>query len=101
LQEKRENNMKWMNESQTIWNYVRPIFHNFTSPFRGLTIDKNTKLKDSETIVEVLADHYEKHFTSPEYNRLNFAHSQSIGDYEMIGKTTELFFGNDQIRGGC
>lgn len=86
LQEKRESDMKWMKESQNIWKYVRPIFHNFSPPFRGLTIDKNTKLKDPVTIVEALADHYEKHFASPEYDKLNFAHNQSVGDYEMIGK---------------
>ncbi len=90
MQQKRENNIKWMNEKQNIWKYAKPIFHAFSPPFRRITIDKDNKEKNPERIVDMFADDYEKHFAAPFHDILNPAHSQSIKVYEEMAEIPNL-----------
>ncbi|CAF3344273.1 unnamed protein product [Rotaria socialis] len=90
LQKQCEKKLSWMNENQNIWKYVKPIFHTFTPPFRGLTLQNNNKEMNPNKIVEILADHYEKHFAAPSYNRSNNAHVHSMCIYEEIASTPDL-----------
>ncbi|CAF4194733.1 unnamed protein product [Rotaria magnacalcarata] len=90
LQKQCEKKLSWMNENQNIWKYVKPIFHTFTSPFRGLTLENNNNEMNPNKIVEILADHYEKHFETPSYNRSNNAHRHSMCIYEEIASTPDL-----------
>ncbi|CAF3134858.1 unnamed protein product, partial [Rotaria sp. Silwood2] len=79
-----------MNENQNIWKYVKPIFHTFSPPFRGLTLDNNDRETNPDKIVELLADHYEKHFEVPSYDRANLAHVHSMSAYKEIASTPDL-----------
>lgn len=93
LDERRENQTKWMNERQNIWKYVKPTFHNFSPPFHGLTSDKGTIIKNPHIIVESLADYYEKHFASPQHDMTNPSHLRSLYEYKEIENTPDLSLG--------
>jgi hypothetical protein len=56
--------IEWIRKDHNIWKFTRPIFQAYSPPFRGLTLN-SVKVKQSEKIVEILANHYEKHFDDP------------------------------------
>ena len=96
LQRKREEKLIWLNEGQNIWKYVKPVFHSFSPPFHGLTTVNKIKEKDPKMVVEMLAEHYEKHFSMPLYNSRNPTHVQAVNTYENIGR--EPYYPLEQIR---
>jgi hypothetical protein len=96
LQQKRENNLKWIREEQNIWKYVKPIFHTFSPPFRGLKIYNDMKESRPEEIVKLLADYYEKHFAEPCYDKTNPTHINSLKIYDEIALVPNISL--DQIK---
>ena len=90
LQEKREKNLNWMRKNQNMWKYVKPLFHTFAPPFRGLTTDDNSRETRPEVIVEMLANHYEKHFATPNYDIYNPMHIHALEVYDEIASLPEL-----------
>jgi len=73
MQSKREKKIEWITKEHNIWNFVKPQFHAYTPPFRGLTLG-NEKIKDEKKIVEILANFFENHFTEPDFNNKNVKH---------------------------
>ena len=56
-------------------------------PFRGLTNENKLKITDPKAIVNLLADHYEKHFAAPKEDESNLAHRQAMETYERLRAT--------------
>ncbi|CAF4682758.1 unnamed protein product, partial [Rotaria sp. Silwood2] len=73
----RENKLKFIRSENNIWKFVNKSFKKYSPPFRGLKTS-NGIIKDSEEIVEILADHYEKHFSLPITDLNNSHHSKSL-----------------------
>lgn len=71
IQERRAEQLSWIQKDFNIWKYVKPIFHTHSPPFRGLTLSNNCSETNPAKIVEQLADHFERHFSSPEYDESN------------------------------
>ncbi|CAF2113918.1 unnamed protein product [Rotaria magnacalcarata] len=80
---KMEQKTKYMMHDQNIWKFAKPSFHCVTTPFRGLKYG-NEKINDSEKIVEILANHYERHISESDFDMDNIAHTESIINYNQI-----------------
>ena len=86
-----------MTRNQNIWKYVKPIFHTFSPPFHGLTTDDNSRETRPEKIVEVLANHYEKHFAAPAYDMYNPMHIRALEVYDEIALLPDLSLGQIKL----
>jgi hypothetical protein len=84
LQTKQEMKKDWIKEKQNIWKYAKPIFNTFSPPFKGLTVDDGRKITDPEEITSMLADHYERHFAPPEFDKSNPAHINFITQFNEL-----------------
>ncbi|CAF1548972.1 unnamed protein product [Adineta ricciae] len=69
---RRENN---------IWKHVSPTFRPFAPPFKGIQTEYDKKT-DPKQIVNMLADHYEKHFANPQHDTSNKLHQEAIDIFE-------------------
>jgi hypothetical protein len=88
-QKQRENQTNWFSHGNNIWKLVRPIFHPYSPAFSGLTIDKD-RIKNPQTIVDTLANHYEKHFESPMHDHRIPEHVEAIEEYQRISNLPNL-----------
>ncbi|CAM4820308.1 unnamed protein product [Rotaria magnacalcarata] len=86
---KMEQKTKYMMHDQNIWKFAKPSFHCVTTPFRGLKYG-NEKINDSEKIVEILANHYERHISESDFDMDNIAHTESIINYNHIKYTPNI-----------
>ncbi|CAF3343542.1 unnamed protein product, partial [Rotaria sp. Silwood2] len=89
LKQKFENKFEWIKKDNNIWKFTRPIFHAFTPPFRGITTN-DEKIKQPKKIVDLLADHYEKHFDEPEPDNNNLFHCEYLSIYDKISRAPTL-----------
>ncbi|CAF2747679.1 unnamed protein product [Rotaria sp. Silwood2] len=83
LQSKKEQKMNWVTHGNNIWKFVKPSFHSFTPPFRGIT-SGNNKITDKEEIVGILANYFENHFAEPKFDDNNNEHLQAIEKFKQI-----------------
>ncbi|CAF1627379.1 unnamed protein product, partial [Rotaria sp. Silwood1] len=81
--------LEWIKKDNNIWKFTRPIFHVFTPPFRGITTN-DEKIKQPRKIVDLLADHYEKHFDEPEPDNNNPFHFECLSIYDKISRAPTL-----------
>ncbi|CAF1151065.1 unnamed protein product [Adineta steineri] len=89
LNSKQEQKLKWVAEGNNVWTFVKPHFHAFTPPFRGLTIGSE-KITDGNKIVETLANYFETHFKKPQHDNNNNEHVQSVEIFENIEYTPNI-----------
>ena len=75
--------MKWISNRYNIWKFIRPTFHAFSPPFRGLNINSE-RIKDPKVIVEKLGNHYEQHFSEPTSVENNPVHQKYLNIYNKI-----------------
>ncbi|CAF3260297.1 unnamed protein product, partial [Rotaria sp. Silwood2] len=94
--QKYEKKMEWIKKDQNIWKIATPIFHSYSPPFRGLNVN-NIIIKDPETIVDILANHYEKHFADPQHDENNIVHQKCISIYEQLGYMPNIPLDNISI----
>jgi hypothetical protein len=74
-----------MAKDQNIWKVVKPSFHSFTPPFRGLSdVNNKSKIINSQEIVDTVANYFENHFKEPEHNMNNPIHIEQIEAYKQI-----------------
>ncbi|CAF3716351.1 unnamed protein product [Rotaria sp. Silwood1] len=81
--QKYESKREWILKDQNIWNFVRPTFHSFSPPFRGLTVN-SVIMKNPKDIVDTLANHYERHFAEPTPDMNNVIQQKYISIYDKI-----------------
>ncbi|CAF2985277.1 unnamed protein product [Rotaria sp. Silwood2] len=88
-QQKYESKRKWILKDQNIWNFVRPTFHSFSPPFRGLTVN-SVIMKNPKDIVDTLANHYERHFAEPTPDMNNVIQQKYISIYDKIALLSNI-----------
>ncbi|CAF3291452.1 unnamed protein product [Rotaria socialis] len=84
MKHKYEKRLELIKKDQNIWKIATPIFHLYSPPFRGLNVN-NTIIKETASIVEILANHYEKHFAEHQHDENNIVHQKCISIYEQLG----------------
>lgn len=89
LQQKRERKAAWLDEGKNLWRSVKNTFRPFAPPFKGITT-KDGKETDARKIVDILADHYEKHFESPAFDESNVFHKEAISAYMNLDYTPNI-----------
>lgn len=82
-QQQREKRITWIKDGQNIWKHVKPTFQPFAPSFRGLS-SGSVRTTDPKEIVNILADHYEKHFEEPKHDESNPIHLESITIFENL-----------------
>ncbi|CAF4980711.1 unnamed protein product, partial [Rotaria sp. Silwood1] len=88
--------MEWIKKDQNIWKIATPIFHSYSPSFRGpKVLDKI--IHDPESIVDTLANHYEKHFAEPQHDENNIVHQRCILFYEQLGYMPNIPIDNISI----
>ncbi|CAF1681552.1 unnamed protein product [Rotaria magnacalcarata] len=83
LQKQKENKLKDMKINNNVWSYVKNTFRSYSPAFKGLTTS-NGIIKDNKDIVNILANHYEKHFEQPIYDLNNPYYIECINAYKEI-----------------
>jgi len=83
LQERREKHMSRLTQGQNIWSIVRNTFRPFSTSFRGIKTTNGIE-KDPQSIVNLLGNFFENHFSLPQHNPDNIIHTCSIIAYEQI-----------------
>ncbi|CAF2955105.1 unnamed protein product [Rotaria sp. Silwood2] len=83
IQQNYESKREWILKDQNIWKFVRPTFHSFSPPFRGLTVNSGI-MKNPKDIVDTLANHYEQHFAEPTPDTNNVIQQKYIAIYNKI-----------------
>ena len=86
IEDTRQKKLDSMKQGNDLWKTVNKTFKKFTPPFRGLNTSQGL-VKDSRQIVEILADHYEQHFSAPKHDERNPIHLKSIEIYEQMSYT--------------
>ncbi|CAM4834808.1 unnamed protein product, partial [Rotaria magnacalcarata] len=82
-QKQTENQLAWIAQGNNIWKVVHPIFHPYSPALSGLTTHQGI-IKNPQTIVDPLADHYEKHFETPTHDYGISAHVEATEAYTNI-----------------
>jgi hypothetical protein len=95
LQQQREKRIQWLGRNNNLWKSVRTSFRPFAPPFKGLSTT-NGKITNPKKIVDVLADHYEKHFDAPVMDPTNNIHNEAIDVYTDLSYTPNIPL--DQIK---
>ncbi|CAF4309596.1 unnamed protein product [Didymodactylos carnosus] len=78
-----------MSQDQNIWKFVKPTFHLFSPPFRGLT-SQQTRVTNETEIVDALAKYYEKHFEAPVFDIHNPTHTKADEIYKLVGNMPNI-----------
>jgi hypothetical protein len=73
-----------LKEGNNILKHVKHTFRPVSPPFRGLGTD-NVKATGRNKVVDMLADHYEKHFEKPQHDKENWTHQEAIPFYTGLG----------------
>ncbi|CAF3974122.1 unnamed protein product [Rotaria magnacalcarata] len=82
-QKQTENQLAWIAQGNNIWKVVHPIFHPYSPALSGFTTHEGI-IKNPQTIVDPLADHYEKHFETPTHDYGISAHVEATEAYTNI-----------------
>jgi hypothetical protein len=83
LQKQKENKLKDMKINNNVWSYVKNTFRPYSPSFKGITTSHGI-IKNNQEIVNMLADHYEKHFELPIHDINNPFHIECINAYNEI-----------------
>ncbi|CAF4445873.1 unnamed protein product, partial [Didymodactylos carnosus] len=78
-----------MKAGNNIWKVVNNTFKKSSPSFRGLRSTTGIE-KDSDNIVNVLADFYENHFSLPTPDLNNTHHSKSLEEYTALSYTPNI-----------
>ncbi|CAF1186396.1 unnamed protein product [Adineta ricciae] len=93
LRNKMEEKLAYISTGDNIWKYVHPTFHPFAPPFKGLTTAYGF-MKDPQAIADTLAEHYEKHFEQPTFDKKNAVHVNAMKIYEKVSQLPDVSLGN-------
>ncbi|CAF2073397.1 unnamed protein product [Rotaria magnacalcarata] len=89
IQSKAEKNISWATKGQNIWKFVKPYFHSFTPPFRGLAAGTH-KVTNLQDIADTVADFFEIHFQKPKHDVNKSVHVDAIISYNQIEYTSNV-----------
>lgn len=83
LNEKYQRKIEYISQGNNIWKLVHSTFHPYSPAFKGLTTT-TAIITDHQTIANMLADHYENYFKTPEIDLKNDFHKDQVSKYEEI-----------------
>jgi len=96
--ERREKQLQNLNNKQNIWKKVKPTFRPYMPSFRGLKSNNNVILRDSQKIVDQLADFFENHFSKPTHDANNEQHIEYLKIYQKIANEPKLSIETIEIK---
>ena len=79
----KDNKLKDMKINDNVWSYVKNTFRPYSPSFKGLTTS-NGIIKNNHEIVNLLVNHYEKHFEQPIHDINNPYHIECLNVYKEI-----------------
>ena len=83
IQRCKEDKIAKLTDGNNIWRFAKPAFRPFTPPFKGLSTSSGI-VKNPTEIVDILADHFEKHFSSPQHDQKNKIHKKAIEIFDSV-----------------
>ncbi|CAF4750800.1 unnamed protein product [Rotaria socialis] len=89
IQNKMEKRMSHISHGNNIWKYVHPTFHPYAPSFKGLTTTIGI-IKNQQMVADTLADYYEKHFQTPNFNPTNLTHIDASRTYKDFSRLPNI-----------